>query len=219
LKNTRHNIIANISTHFGDRWARTQYILKNIPGACNINCGLDHHRDVMHDIINSIDHERDNIHITKFYFGKSWNFLAHSDPFTSDSIVYETKYYNTKQNWKNTKTKNDTVCYSFDSNYCSKNKTPDDINNIIEYLTRKGLKLINIGSHMKMSDVIAALASCRVFVSVDNGLAHVARSVECPHIIIKHLHDETFTRAFAKNTHNYYIGNGVSEVIKLLEEI
>ena len=217
LKNTHHNIKADITTHFGDRWARTQYILKNIPGECNINCGLDHHRDVMRDIIDSIDHKRDNIHITKLYFGKSWRFLAHNDSFVSDSEVYKTEYYNTKQNWKNSLTNDNKICYSFDSNYCNKNKTPENVSSIVDYLIQRNFQLINVGSHMKMTDVIVALSTCKVFISVDNGLAHVARSVMCPHIIINYMHHETFTRVFVKNSHDYSIGNGVDGVIKLLE--
>jgi hypothetical protein len=108
--------------------------------------------------------------------------------FVESAESYETVYYPTKVTYP-VRELTKTIAYSFDAQWRRNQKIPLDLDSLLDDLSGRlpDYRLHRVGLPMSLSDIVQTLASSRLLLSVDNGIAHVARSVGVPLALIEHL--------------------------------
>jgi hypothetical protein len=149
-------------------------------------------------------------------FDKKWNYLYDVNKTVnfkyttfSSKLSYNCIYFPTKQKWKANKSKK--ICYSFDANYEKDKKTPPDIEESIKIKEIDEYQKVRVGLPMDLYQVVKELSECEFLVTLDNGIAHVARSVGCPIILVQH----TFSvaRGFPPGSCEYNLSAGTQDTI------
>lgn len=112
--------------------------------------------------------------------------------------------------------KTNIICYTFDANSFVDRKIPPNISKILQVESFKNYKFVDVGLPLTLEDSIKLLSSCKIFVGVDNGLSHVARSVGCPSFLVEYLFP--ITNAFPYEYFEYHHCYGVDDTIRKMKK-
>ncbi len=123
------------------------------------------------------------------------NLIRHANPEPLDvkSLdgfhVWSTPYFPTHKRWIDKKAER-YVCTHFDgvSSAAEKNPSAQEQEAIIQWATRRGLCVINLGGkfRLELSGITDLLSRCALFVGCDSGMSHIAHSVSCPTYILEY---------------------------------
>jgi hypothetical protein len=172
--------------HLGDRWARLNCALRLLEAGDDFAlCIRD---DLTREILELLDvgalqpvltteTPNDN-HISKR--------LIHR--IDSGDAAYRTPYFPTKREWR---PNGQIVSYSFSANYTRAAKVPPQPAQIIEELRSNlpSYHFVEVGKlhQASVTEVVRILAQSHCLLSIDNGIAHIARSVGVPLFLLEHL--------------------------------
>ena len=106
------------------------------------------------------------------------------------------KYVSTKLKYNN----NNLITYSWDANFAADIKVPSWLpnSNIANYFDAKYL-----GEHLGLIPTIELLAQSKLFICCESGLAHLARCVGVPTLIIEYKHFHSVELAHPRNMWQY----------------
>jgi hypothetical protein len=113
------------------------------------------------------------------------------------------------------------ICYTFEANWIVDKKIPPGIERILEVKDFQEYEFVKMGLPISLEDNVKLLSECAMFVGVDNGICHVARSVGCPSFLIEHLHPmkNGFPYEYCKYTHCYGVDDTINKMMKHLGDM
>lgn len=119
-------------------------------------------------------------------FGKGHENSDLRNKFESENS-YHTIYFPTKITHDPRYTEN-IIVYNFSARWEKEKKRPEKIEEILSTIQSKlpNIKLIQVGLPMSLTQTVKLLAKSKLLLSIDNGIAHVARSVGVPMFLIEH---------------------------------
>jgi len=113
---------------------------------------------------------------------------AFAPDFDDYTQLYARRYLPTRMRWTSQVAAASThVCYCFDARWNARDKVPPFIAELKGAL-HHDFNGIDVSLPMPLDEAIRQLAICRCFVTVDTGLAHVARSIGCPIGVLRFRH-------------------------------
>jgi hypothetical protein len=175
------------SFHLGDSWSRLNYALRLLEQGEEFSIYLPNR--MTRDILDSLDLGTLRPRLLANRRKPDTNSKELFRRIDQGSAAYACNYFPTKVRHR---PDGKVVGYSLDAHWNSLNKVPNGIGRLIGALqsTMPSYTFQPIGQPHQNSipEVIAALAQLTLLVSVDNGIAHVARSVGVPLYLIEHLH-------------------------------
>jgi hypothetical protein len=179
----------------GDFWSRLNYLLKDIldnkDNKYILHCTTQGRKIWIERLLSLINFpDKDRIEVNSKTTPRKW---------TDSPETYKCEYFPTVKTWTNPSTP--IIAYSFEANWNKDKKIPPWVDKILVDPSLEKYNKVKVGLPMQIEECVDVLSKCSVFVSVDNGMAHVARSVGCPHIIIKH--EWGLERGFPRNVYSY----------------
>lgn len=198
--------------HLGDFWCRLNYLLREVETdhrdrIYEIRCVTEDLYNFVTQLYNLLDLPEDLINSIEI------NSKPGGRRAEDREQTYKCKYFETKKKWSITDRK--VICYSFDASWKANLKIPPDISNILHDADLKDYKFIKVGLPRTIEDIIDLLSICDVLVTVDNGIAHLARSVKCPTIIVEHKWG--LDRGFPRGSCEYIKGEGTEGTLTKLK--
>ena len=204
----------------GDTWARLQYVLRS--GRYSIlHCETEKRLKLLQRLLSTIDcPHRHRLLFSLEDLGEQWGAQPNGHFFAAPRI-YGCRYYSTLVHWRKEIMDPSKLCYSFDPHWRNSNKGALNPSQIFQSFPDYQFRRLSWLVKEPVENIIKELATCKLLVSLDNGMAHIARSVGCPHVLIrdgtvieKHFPPKVYACHRAKNLqdankHNKY-GSKVS---------
>lgn len=180
----RHYRLRN-SFHLGDCWARLNYALRLIQHGEEFSIYLPN--QMTRDILDLLD--LGQIRPTLLPERQKPNedskqLFARID---KGAAAYRCEYFPTKMAHQPRGMK---IGYSFDAQWQAEKKVPPNLLSIVENLRSQfpafTFQAIGQPHQGTVADVVSVLAELQLLIAVDNGIAHVARSVGVPLFLVEH---------------------------------
>jgi glycosyl transferase family 9 (putative heptosyltransferase) len=180
----RHYRMSKCS-HLGDVWARINTALRLSEIApLYFSCRSGNCYPVVNQVLDLLD------------MGSAYFRVVRQQPANAQSLnafidspeSYKTVYFPTKTRHScGEATK--TIAYSFDAQWHADEKIPPKLDDVLRALSAElpDYCHVRVGLPMSLRDIVETLAAAQLVLSVDNGIAHVARSVSVPLFLIEHL--------------------------------
>ena len=107
------------------------------------------------------------------------------------------------------------ISYSFEANSFAADKIPPYTLDIINMLknTYKDLSFIEVGKKIKLKSTINHINESILFIGIDNGVSHLCRCLNTPHVILEH--NLNIERGFPKNYHTYTTCKSIDDLLKI----
>lgn len=170
--------------HLGDVWSRTNFALR-IAESVPLSFGFrdPRCRPFVEEVV-------DLLEISEVHF----EFVA-AQPNGSESITsyvesvasYQARYFPTKVKHSPAKAEK-LVAFSCDAQWRREEKVPSGLDTAVQDLAllREDYRFVRVGLPMSIGEIVRVSAAATLVLSVDNGIAHVARSVGTPLYLIEH---------------------------------
>jgi hypothetical protein len=173
------------SFHLGDSWARLNYALRLLEQGEQFSIYLPN--QMTRDIFGLLDigsvrpallpeRQKPNADSKRLF-----------DRIDKGAAAYQCRYFPTKVGHK---PEGLTIGYTFDAQWQVEQKVHPNLKSILEKLRERlpsyTLKPIGQPHQKTVPEVVAALAGLQLLIAVDNGIAHVARSVGVPLFLVEH---------------------------------
>ena len=195
-------IFINKDKHLGDLWATLSYcVVNDAEIVIDDKCDKDRINFIKNLLYNFYNSENIKVEVGKKEEG--------TERIRNHSKMFAHPYRMTKLLYENFTNK---ICYAFTANWKKEEKIPPWISQLEEKL--KSIDAINIIKPMDINEAIGHLTACKFFITVDSGLAHIARSVGCPLYIIKYKLD--ITRPYPKEFCDHTVIETLEEACKLI---
>lgn len=186
-------------SHLGDNWSRINTALRlSQKQRVYLRCRYRHCVPIVTEILGLLDIQNTDLHVVD------------REPPDSELVTrlvesaasYGTAYFRTKLKHQAERTR-PVIAYSFDANWRADEKIPLDVEQLLVALQAKlpHVRMMRVGLPMTLPEVVQTLSTAKLLVSVDNGIAHVARSVGVPLFLIQHL--LPVTRGFPTHACDY----------------
>ena len=195
-------------SHLGDMWALTSFILQTGLTA-QVTCHSEDIAQKLRRIASLFDAKSDHV---EFTVGDRKP--GHFAPWSDDcSVFYGKRYLSTRRRWQaRSGGRPSLICFNFGAQWMVADKVPPYVAEVASELERRHNGEC-IGLPVTLEAAVDRLAECDLFLSVDSGLAHVARSVGCPVAIIEHKHN--VFRAFPRDACDVAVARSAAECLML----
>jgi Glycosyltransferase family 9 (heptosyltransferase) len=199
-------------SHLGDLWALSSFILETgLPA--QVAC---HHQDIAATMLKILGSFDTDARLVTVAVGERMpgSFSPDADDY---SVLYARRYLRTRRRWcKERNTRASTLCYNVDAAWRAADKIPPYVDDLTEVLRRQ-FNAAPIGLPMAIDAAVEHLAQCDLFLSVDSGLAHVARSVGCPLVLIEYRH--SLARGFPPACCEFSVVRSAAECLDLVRSL
>jgi hypothetical protein len=169
--------------HLGDRWARLNCALRLIEKGEDIGLWLPDAES--HQILSLLDYGEMPIRILSEE--PVWDAGSRRLIRRIERGAYDCRYFPTKVRHNPA---GSTIGIAADANWRADEKIPPDLEDRLSALrcVLDGWEFVRLGRPHQhdLSDLIRVLSTVQLLVSVDNGVAHVSRSVRVPLLLIHH---------------------------------
>ena len=198
--------------HLGDRWARLNYALRLLEEGEDFAIYLPD--SDAYQIIEALDigSLKPRLLPTKPAPDPESRALVRS--ISGGTKAYECKYFPTKIRHDPDP---NLMGYAFGANWRSEAKTPIDLYATLDHARRElpWYNFVPVGRpyQSNVSEIVQILSKVRLLISLDNGIAHVARSLRTPLCLIQHLHP--LERGFPKSACTYTTST-INDLVKCI---
>lgn len=173
--------------HLGDCWARLNYALRLLEAGERFAIYLPN--EMTRQIFDLLEIGRLRPHLLKERPTANPDSQEIFRRVDTGSAAYECVYFPTRIAWQ---PQGWEIGYALDANWQREAKIPPDVDDIIpalrEALPHCTFVPLGLPHQASVTELVARMASLRLVLSVDNGIAHVARSVGVPLFLLEHLH-------------------------------
>ena len=209
-------------SHLGDIWANINFCIRKANVKKITFTSKDKKKlDFVKRVVNLLNIKGKNIYFENKSCENGFRdvFRGKIPQWDRDKIAYACKYYPVKKNKKKRDEKK--ICFSFEGGnknaICGRwmkkegfSKLPKNTNTILTEF--EGFNFVKMGLPMEIEEIAEHLSSCLLYVGIDNGITHIARSVGCKILILQH--EWPVEHAFPLGVSNYVKCNSVNEAIK-----
>ena len=192
------------SGHLGDCWSYMNFLLyKNPQGVIRCTSPNPDRVEFYKRIYNLLNSDTKVI----FEVGSDYDYS-----YSKSKQMVEFKFLSTKIKYR----AGNYICYSFDANWIVDKKIPQNVDEILKHKSFCDIQKIKCSLPLSIEDDVYLLANCKLYVGVDNGISHIAKSVGCPMLLIEHIHP--LEDGFPSKYNNYIKAIGVNDAINKMQE-
>ena len=130
--------------------------------------------------------------------------------------VYKNKYHLIKSQHNNHPTNRKLITYSFEARYAREAKIPPYISELLSEF-KKLADVVEEGESLGVLKTTALIQESQLFVGVDNGVSHLCRCTNTPHLILEHLFD--VSRGFPRDFYDYWKANSLQSAVDIARSI